>query len=820
MITFAQNFEDVMLERLFSEEGKGFYVDVGAWDPTFHSVTRHFYDKGWRGINIEPIVERCEQFSRDRPRDVNLCVAVGDQAGAATFFESCDQSFLSTLSDDVAESMRRKGSLLVERRVEVQTLTDILSHHRPETIDFLKIDVEGSESAVLRGTDLSRFRPRAIVIEATIPGVSPRSWSRVDEIGTWETWEPYLLAASYQFAYFDGLNRFYLRNEDQGLAARLRTPPCVHDHIEFAKFRAQEQLLRLVSDDRDAKAAVVGKLADELAAISIDRDKKSAVITRLSSELAAISGDCNAKSEVISRLANELAFVNEDRARTKSVVDRVAAELATTRSDQSAKEVVISKQSETIQSLRAELSVQQEVYDVSVRRMSRKNEVISEIATENVGYRLALGGTLDLAYRYRRAPGAQLSGGRYHAAAPERRGLKRCIAIDAMSITFGVSGGVEVYMKVLIQALLSLNDIEVVIACRESQLPELRRLFGSNVGYYSFSRRPAFRAAAKAKSIIRGGQDQEHMGHIPASFSRLLEETGARILHSPVQIFSCLDFNIPSVFHLHDLQHLHFPENFSSGDIGARNRYYGLSADLADAVVATSDFVRDDIISKMGVPARKVVKIPATWDPKVEAGLTQFSVEDAVAKYRLPSLFGFYPAQFWPHKNHRRLVEALAIVRAKAPQFDFKLVFSGNRVHSGWPDVENKIKQHKLEQHVQFLDFVPFEHLAAIYRGATFCVMPSIFEASSYAVIEAQVLGCPVMCARTTSLPELVEGGAGILFDPFDPNDIAMKMLHWLNNPDDRYEHAERASRKVRRDHGMAAYAKAIEGVYQALHPL
>jgi glycosyltransferase involved in cell wall biosynthesis len=59
-----------------------------------------------------------------------------------------------------------------------------------------------------------------------------------------------------------------------------------------------------------------------------------------------------------------------------------------------------------------------------------------------------------------------------------------------------------------------------------------------------------------------------------------------------------------------------------------------------------------------------------------------------------------------------------------------------------------------------------------------------------------------------------------LLFDPFDPDDMAEKMLHWLNNPDDRQRRADRAGRKVRRDHGMAAYASGIEKVYQTLHPL
>jgi glycosyltransferase involved in cell wall biosynthesis len=93
---------------------------------------------------------------------------------------------------------------------------------------------------------------------------------------------------------------------------------------------------------------------------------------------------------------------------------------------------------------------------------------------------------------------------------------------------------------------------------------------------------------------------------------------------------------------------------------------------------------------------------------------------------------------------------------ARTPRVDFKLVYTGNRIHSGWPKVSE-----------------------AIRLG-----MPSTFEASSYSVIEAQLLECPAMCSDVTSLPELTRDGAGPLFDPFDAEDIAAKMLFWLENPE------------------------------------
>src|SRR5690606_13158424 len=107
------------------------------------------------------------------------------------------------------------------------------------------------------------------------------------------------------------------------------------------------------------------------------------------------------------------------------------------------------------------------------------------------------------------------------------------------------------------------------------------------------------------------------------------------------------------------------------------------------------------------------------------------------------------------------------------------------------------------------------EHLAALYKASLFCVMPSTFEASSYPVIEAQVLGVPAMCSNVTSLPELMSGDAGLLFDPFDPEDIARQMIRWLQDPDDARAHAARATVKVNREHGLARYVENLDRVYK-----
>lgn len=206
MLTYAQNFEDVMLARLFQAQSVGFYVDIGAWHPTELSVTRHFYDLGWSGINIEPIRKQNELFAAERPRDLNLCVAVTDRKGSLRFHECADDTALSTTDDDQAAALTQDGHTITSYDVETITPAEILAHCEGRTVDFLKIDVEGCEERIVRSVDWQLFRPRVLVIEATSRLRKPCiDWDHIEALRNWNAWEPLVLAAGYVFACYDGL---------------------------------------------------------------------------------------------------------------------------------------------------------------------------------------------------------------------------------------------------------------------------------------------------------------------------------------------------------------------------------------------------------------------------------------------------------------------------------------------------------------------------------------------------------------------------------------------------------------------------------------
>lgn len=264
-ISYAQNFEDVLLWRALGHIKNGFYIDVGANDPVDHSVTKAFYDAGWNGINIEPLPAFHQEFNRQRPRDINLAVAAGARDGSLTLFDVPSVNGWASPDRAVADAHRAEGFDVVELTVPVRTLAAICAERVEGEIHFLKVDVEGFEGEVLRGMDFERWRPWVLVIEATLPN------SRVTNH---ESWEGLVTAHRYRFAHFDGLNRYYVAEEHAELAQVLEIQPNVFDefithhldHAWRAAKRAAEQ-----AETAAARAEAAAALAEERIARADER---------------------------------------------------------------------------------------------------------------------------------------------------------------------------------------------------------------------------------------------------------------------------------------------------------------------------------------------------------------------------------------------------------------------------------------------------------------------------------------------------------------------------------------------------------------------
>ncbi|MBC7605286.1 MAG: FkbM family methyltransferase [Ramlibacter sp.] len=221
--TFAQNFEDVVLWRALGHVLNGHYIDIGAHEPVRDSVSKAFYERGWRGIHVEPSATYAAMLRQDRPDEMVLEALVADSAGLLPFFE-IPGTGLSTAVEDIAIRHGASGWKSTRSHVPAVTLDDVLQLAPDGIVHWLKIDVEGFEAAVLHGWKTSPIRPWTIVIESTAP---------LSQTPTHEAWEAMVLAKGYTYVLSDGLNRFYLSDEHPELARALAAGPNVFDGFQI-----------------------------------------------------------------------------------------------------------------------------------------------------------------------------------------------------------------------------------------------------------------------------------------------------------------------------------------------------------------------------------------------------------------------------------------------------------------------------------------------------------------------------------------------------------------------------------------------------------
>ena len=236
-ISYAQNFEDVMLWRALKHVDRGFYVDVGAQDPIVDSVSMGFYERGWRGVHVEPVAIYADMLRAKRPEDRVVQAALGAARGMLQLFEVSGTG-LSTASRDIAQRHAAAGFPVREVAVECLTLDDVLVPPAGGAIHWLKIDVEGYEREVLQGWQGS-VKPWIVVVESTLPST---------QVESQQGWETLLLGHGYTHAYFDGLNRFYVSSEHTELLGAFRHGPTIFDGFALSGTATAPFSIKLASD--------------------------------------------------------------------------------------------------------------------------------------------------------------------------------------------------------------------------------------------------------------------------------------------------------------------------------------------------------------------------------------------------------------------------------------------------------------------------------------------------------------------------------------------------------------------------------------------
>jgi glycosyltransferase involved in cell wall biosynthesis len=230
------------------------------------------------------------------------------------------------------------------------------------------------------------------------------------------------------------------------------------------------------------------------------------------------------------------------------------------------------------------------------------------------------------------------------------------------------------------------------------------------------------------------------------------------VLHYPLTV-PVPRFAGPAVVTLHDLQHLELPSFFSRAERAFRRLAYERAARRADVVVTPSSHAREMAIERLGLDASRVVVAPHGVDH------ARFTPSGPGAGPERPFLV--YPANLWPHKNHARLLEALAM----ASNSEIGLVLTGSD-YGRLGELMEQAERLGVRERVEHLGFVEHDVLPALLRRARGMVFPSLFEGFGQPPLEAMACGCAVASSTRGALGEVCEG-AVLELDPEDPASIA-----------------------------------------------
>ncbi|WP_052671335.1 glycosyltransferase family 4 protein [Aequorivita vladivostokensis] len=241
------------------------------------------------------------------------------------------------------------------------------------------------------------------------------------------------------------------------------------------------------------------------------------------------------------------------------------------------------------------------------------------------------------------------------------------------------------------------------------------------------------------------------------------------IIHTPFQSLVKKP-NVKSITTLHDVQELHFPEFFTSAQRAYRAVNYKRAIDGADAVIVSYKHVKQDIVNYFEKPENEVFTVlldmKDLWFDKIV--IRDTGLLDA---YLLPDKFLLYPAATWAHKNHLRLLEAMKCLDDP----EIYLVCTGHQNDHYVKNILPYLESEKLSKQVKFLGIVSDEVLFELYHKCRAVVIPTLYEAGSFPLMESILMGIPVVCSNVTSLPETI-GDESFVFNPKDIVDIADKI--------------------------------------------
>jgi FkbM family methyltransferase len=511
--SYAQNFEDIMLWRSLKHIAGGKYIDIGAQDPIVDSVSLLFYKHGWRGLHVEPSPAYAESLRRERPDEIVIQAAVARQSGLKQFYE-IPTTGLSTGDRELAESHRNRGFPINEIIVTGVTLEEIFSTQLNSEIHWLKIDVEGEEKDVLESWGDSKVRPWIVLVESTVP---------LSTIKCHEKWEHLLLERDYVFAYFDGLNRFYVASGHEDLHAAFKVSPNIFDDFALSG-KSSSPLTHLLNErlnSLEANSEHERRTVEER--INSQIGTTSAKLSELQSEFEQLKTSSYAKQDELQlqliTSSNLLAHLTNDhicreRDLSESVL-KTQAELSKTMEAIAARDEhfvsELARQSELLSHQIGRIDQRQHSVErqllTAIEANSRTNSAITELnarVTESYSSALSRQDEIDLIIQEIRGGGIELQkkndelSSVYRRQLDELNGSLRDILAGIYSMErrgrFGSAR--DVIARAATLPILSILSRQGTVALESSRLPQ-ESIFARSVYQRSFIPNPDGRYCLK-----------------------------------------------------------------------------------------------------------------------------------------------------------------------------------------------------------------------------------------------------------------------------------------------------------------------------------
>lgn len=396
------------------------------------------------------------------------------------------------------------------------------------------------------------------------------------------------------------------------------------------------------------------------------------------------------------------------------------------------------------------------------------------------------------------------------------------IIIEAQ-IPEGKYGGVEQFLISLVSSLGRLDDgNEEYLIVSRWDYPNLLKPYLSSSQYIHVTASPKsgplelFKQSLGPlrkplgnvwRKLIKKQKPYEYTIPISDGF---YESLSAEVLHITYPLHF-VKSTIPTIFHIHDLQYRHFPQFSSKSHIEMREKLYNEAFKSSKVLITPSKWVKDDVIKQHNIDSEKIYVVHHSSPTASYKEISEADLKKVKQKYKLKDEFIVYPSLTYEHKNHLRLLDAIAQIREK-DNIKIKLVCTGKQ-ELFWPKIKEHYTKLKLQDQVQFLGFIKPEELRAIYKLTKFMVFPSLFEGAGLPLIEAFFEGIPVTCSDISAFREY--GKEAVHF--FDPNSQesiagAIKLLN--SNPNLRSDLIKKG-KGLSNIYNQEKMAKKIRAIYR-----